>query len=156
VCIQTQSLLKFHRAETQMCTVDQATIPGRSTFTRTLLASLTSRWVSTFVHVLAYYRLLAFIEPQCAHHINQPHPPSQADRPAQRRTLASLGHALVLGGRSHRGLEGERRAGGSSRTSTFNSVSGLVWNIWYRIPLDQSELSILKLLPTDSPKFRPG
>ena len=28
--------------------------------------------------------------------------------------------------------------------------------IWYRIPLDQTELSISKIPPTDSPKVRPG
>ena len=38
----------------------------------------------------------------------------------------------------------------------LNSVSGLVSNIWYRIPFDQSELSVSKIRPTDSPNVRPG
>jgi hypothetical protein len=38
----------------------------------------------------------------------------------------------------------------------LNSVSGLVSKFWYRIPFDQSELSISKIPPTDSPKVRPG
>jgi len=38
----------------------------------------------------------------------------------------------------------------------LNSVSGLVSKVWYRIPFDQSELSISKISPTDSPKVRPG
>jgi len=36
------------------------------------------------------------------------------------------------------------------------SVSGLVSNVWYRIPFDQSQLSVSKIPPTDSPKVRPG
>ena len=39
---------------------------------------------------------------------------------------------------------------------TLNSVSGLVSKVWYRIPFDQSELSISKIPPTDSPTVRPG
>ena len=38
----------------------------------------------------------------------------------------------------------------------LNSVSGLVSKLWYRCPLDQSELSISKIPPTDSPTVRPG
>ena len=38
----------------------------------------------------------------------------------------------------------------------LNSVSGLVSKVWYRIPFDQSELSISKIPPTDSPTVRPG
>jgi hypothetical protein len=38
---------------------------------------------------------------------------------------------------------------------SLNSVSGLVSNMWYRIPYDQSELSISKIPPTDSPTVRP-
>ncbi len=38
----------------------------------------------------------------------------------------------------------------------LNSVSGLVSKIWYRIPFDQSELSISKIPLTDSPRVRPG
>jgi len=39
---------------------------------------------------------------------------------------------------------------------SLNSVSGLVSMMWYRIPFNQSELSISKIPPTDSPKVRPG
>ena len=80
----------------------------------------------------------------------------QTGASAHRRTLASLGHAFVLGRRGHHGLNGERLAGGSLSASTVNSVLGLVWKMWYRIPFDRSDLYILKLLPTDSPRFRPG
>jgi hypothetical protein len=38
----------------------------------------------------------------------------------------------------------------------LNSVSGLVSNIWYRIPFDQSELSIARIPLSDSPTVRPG
>jgi hypothetical protein len=38
----------------------------------------------------------------------------------------------------------------------LNSVSGPVSKVWYRIPFDQSELSISKISPTDSPTVRPG
>ena len=38
----------------------------------------------------------------------------------------------------------------------LSSVSGLVSNVWYRILLDQSELSISKIPPTDSLKVRTG
>ena len=38
----------------------------------------------------------------------------------------------------------------------LSSVSGLVSNIWCRIPLDRTELSISKLPPTHSPEVRPG
>jgi len=38
----------------------------------------------------------------------------------------------------------------------LNSVSGLVSEVWYRIPLDKLELSILKIPSTDSPTVRPG
>jgi hypothetical protein len=41
-------------------------------------------------------------------------------------------------------------------TLSLNSVSGLATKMWYRIPFDQSELSISKLPPTHSPKVRPG
>jgi len=40
--------------------------------------------------------------------------------------------------------------------ASLNSVSGLVSMIWYRIPFDQSELSISNIPPTDSPRARPG
>jgi len=39
---------------------------------------------------------------------------------------------------------------------SLNSVSGLVSKIWHRILFDQSELSIYKIPPTDSPTVRPG
>ena len=38
--------------------------------------------------------------------------------------------------------------------STLNSVSGLVSKMWYRIPFDQSELSISRIPPTGSPTVR--
>jgi len=38
----------------------------------------------------------------------------------------------------------------------ITSVSGLVSEIWYRIPFDQSALTISKFPPTDSPTARPG
>jgi len=44
----------------------------------------------------------------------------------------------------------------NSSLLTLNSVSGLVSKIWYRIPFDQSELSISRIPPTDSPEVRPG
>ena len=37
----------------------------------------------------------------------------------------------------------------------LNSVSGLVSKVWYRIPFNQSELSIWKIPPTGSPTVRP-
>jgi len=37
----------------------------------------------------------------------------------------------------------------------LNSVSDLVSNLWYRIPFDQSELSISRIPPTRSPTVRP-
>ena len=38
----------------------------------------------------------------------------------------------------------------------LNSMSGLITKVWYRMPFDQSELSISKIPPTDSPTVRPG
>jgi len=38
----------------------------------------------------------------------------------------------------------------------LNSVSGLVSKLWYRILFDQSEMSMSRNSPTDSPKVRPG
>ena len=38
---------------------------------------------------------------------------------------------------------------------SLNSVSGLVSKMWYRIPFNQSELSISKFPPSDSPTVRP-
>ena len=37
----------------------------------------------------------------------------------------------------------------------LNSVSSLVSNLWYRIPIDQSEPAISEITPTDSPKVGP-
>jgi hypothetical protein len=41
-------------------------------------------------------------------------------------------------------------------TCGLNLVSDLVSTEWYRIPFDQSELSISRIQPTDSPTVRPG
>jgi len=43
----------------------------------------------------------------------------------------------------------------SGKEFFLNSVSGLVSMIWYRIPFDQSELSISKIPPTGSLTVRP-
>ena len=43
-------------------------------------------------------------------------------------------------------------AGGGS----FLAASGLVSNVWYRIPFNQSALSVSNFQPTDSHKIRPG
>ena len=37
---------------------------------------------------------------------------------------------------------------------SLNSVSGLVSKTWYRIPFNQSELSVAKIPPIDSPMVR--
>jgi len=44
----------------------------------------------------------------------------------------------------------------TSKHAKLNPVLGLVPKLWYRIPCDQSELSISKIPPTDSPTFRLG
>ena len=42
------------------------------------------------------------------------------------------------------------------KLSVGSGIVDMVSQMWYRIPFDQSELSVSKIPPTDSPKFRPG
>jgi hypothetical protein len=45
----------------------------------------------------------------------------------------------------------DNSSGSSVNINGLKSVLGLVSTIWYRIPFDQSELSISNIPPTDSP-----
>ena len=63
----------------------------------------------------------------------------------------SANHSLD---QSYEGLQACARAQG--RRLVLNSVSGLVSKIWYRIPFDQSALSISNIPATDSSKVLPG
>jgi len=82
--------------------------------------------------------------------------PSPAPVPSSAATFAAaFALAIVAGAASAQGLP-ESTLKVKSGGLHLNSVSGLVSKIWYRIPFDQSELSISRIPPTGSPTVGPG
>jgi len=82
-------------------------------------------------------------------------------RPTMGMNAPSSSSSSGSGGTAHPGLADiARHIIGSTGARAkalclLNSVSVLVSKMWYRIPFNQSELSISEIPPTDSPKVRP-
>jgi len=67
-----------------------------------------------------------------------------------------LGEGDTRGARRGRGWGARVPRGVALAGGALNSVSGLVSMVWYRIPFNQTELSISRIPPTDSPTVRTG